>query len=230
MSSRNSCNISISSDSKEGSDETPLFKRKNPSIWRKLQGYFTIPPEDLVTRLFFSMVPPFLGTKFQQVHVDLVGPLINVFMLTCVLYYGYIESGKELQAGVISPLACLVLYIVVMPVIIYLLAKVGRSRLEFLEAVSLFGYSLFGHVLTLLITFLFYSESSMVVFFCSLVIFGGLGTGRLVLILLSSIPLPAAQLIVCSVVGVANLLFLIFVHFVYMHKTFVYGTRTGESD
>jgi hypothetical protein len=70
---------------------------------------------------------------------------------------------------------------------------------------------------------LFYQEESNTFFFIFLVIFGGLSSLRVAVVLLASIPVPAARLVVCSLVATVQLLSLVFLHFAYMHRTFVYG-------
>jgi hypothetical protein len=89
--------------------------------------------------------------------------------------------------------------------------------------IALLGYGMFGHVFTLAVSFLFYQEESNTFFFVCLVMFGGLSALRITVVLLASIPVPAARLVVCSLVATVHLLSLMFLHFAYMHRTFVYG-------
>ncbi|KAJ9576702.1 hypothetical protein L9F63_025403 [Diploptera punctata] len=49
----------------------------------------------------------------------------------------------------------------------------------------------------------------------------GLSALRVALVLLASIPVPAARLLVCSFTATVQLLSLVFLHFAYMHRTFV---------
>jgi hypothetical protein len=110
-----------------------------------------------------------------------------------------------------------------MPLATYALSSLGWATVNLTEMIALLGYGLFGHVFTLAVSFLIYQEESNTFFFFCLVIFGGLSAIRVAVVLLASIPVPAIRFVVCSLVATIQLLSLVFLHFAYMHRTFVYG-------
>jgi len=183
----------------------------------KMKPLFWVAPEDLCFRIMTSLVPP-VTMKYRKLNVDLQGPMFAVVLLIILLNY-----GSALKRNNITPLESVLLYIILMPVLCFILNKLGQSWLTFLEVFSLIGYALYGHILTLLVALLFYLEESNAFFFTSMIVFGGLSTFRMVLLQLQAIPLPGARLLVCSFVSVIHILFLIFLHFTYMHPNFEYG-------
>ncbi|XP_067010915.1 protein YIPF3-like [Anabrus simplex] len=195
---------------------------KSSSFKSVLAGYFSVPMSELPYRILTSLVPPLTGKSF--VYVDLLGPSLALLLLAALLHYGHVS---KLPAAAVSrsPTEVLLLYVALMPALTYVLGRVGRATIGFWEMVALLGYALYGHVLTLSVSLLFYQEKSNVFFFCCLVLFGGLSALRVVLVLLASIPLPAARLLICSLVATLQLLSLIYLHFAYMHRTFVYGGK-----
>ena len=179
-------------------------------------------PQEFCWRVLVSLMPP-ISINFKKIFVDLVGPIIAVVILTFILNFGNL---KHKSVHVLLPVQTIILYIVVMPVICYLLNKIGKSKLTFMEVFSIITYALYGHILTLLTSLLFYLESSNAFFFICMTIFAGLSTFRLVLLQIQSIPLPGARLIVCSFSSTVHILFLMFIHFTYMHPTFKYGKKS----
>lgn len=161
----------------------------------------------------YSIIPPF-SKKYQRVPTDLIGPACAITILWAILHYGY--SFKSISPNW-SPLAVVLLYSVFVPLSTFSLCHLGHSQLSLRQVISLTGYALFGHILTLVVSML------TDYFFVCLTVLGGLSTLRLCLFLLWSIPKPGARLIVCSIVSVVHILFLVFGHFVYMHPTFVYA-------
>lgn len=183
---------------------------------------FLVNPRELPYRILGSFVPPIAGSKYCKIYVDLLGPSLALLFMAAILHYGH-SSKVSYAASQVSPTETLLIYSIVMPILCYAVSRIGKSKNTFLETVSLIGYSLFGHVLTLSVSLLLYQEKSNVFFFVCFLIFGGLSALRIALVFLMSIPLPAARLIVCSLIATLHLLFLIFIHFTYMHKTFIYG-------
>lgn len=183
--------------------------------------YLQVSPSLLPGRILGSLVPPPLAGKS---HPDLVGPFLAVIVLAALLHYGHTSKMPSTTVSV-PPSYALLLYAFLMPVFVYTLGRAGGAGISFFEVVSLVGYSMFGHIFTLAVSLVFFQETSNAFFFCCLIIFGGLSTLRLALILLASIPLPAARLVVCSIVGTTQLLSLIFLHFAYMHHTFSYSDK-----
>lgn len=198
-------------------------KYSNNSFIGCLVNYFTVPPWVLPKRIALAFMPPILGEKSRRVYVDFVGPCLAILTLAAILHYGH--SYKEQSAALnTSPTEILLYYCAIFPLITFILAKLGRATLGFLDIASLLGYGLYGHIFTLAVSQLFDHERSNGVFFTNLFVFGGLSGLRIALVLLASIPRPASRLLVCSTATIVHLVFVIFVHFAYMHSTFVYGS------
>lgn len=172
-------------------------------------------PRNLLFRIAASFVPPF--KKYNRVYVDLLGPLLAFVTLTLFLIYGYSFKKHKISMG---PSEAMLTFGTLMPLMCFALAKLGKSTINFYETISLIGYSLYGHLLTLFFSFLLFHETSNVCFFISLIIFGGSSSLRLILVFLRTIPIPVARLLVCTSISVVNILFLIYLHFGYMHRTF----------
>ncbi|KAJ8889841.1 hypothetical protein PR048_009345 [Dryococelus australis] len=177
--------------------------------------------KELPQRFLVSLIPP-LTKHYRYVYSDLLGPTIILVMLAVLLHYGH-ASKLPSAVTTASPGKALAAYVIVVPTLSYMLARAGAAQIKMRELVSLLGYGLLGHVLTLGVSLLFYHEMSNTFFFCCLAVFGGLCALRVALVLLAVIPVPAARLIVCSVVASLQLLSILFLHFAYMHRTFVYG-------
>lgn len=192
----------------------------NGQTFKKL---FHVQLDELPFRIFLSLMPP-LVKKFQKVYVDFLGPLLALLVLTAVVNYGYYLK-KIKHAG--YPTETVMIYSLLMPVLCRILCKLGQSQISVYKLISLLGYALYGHIFTLLISYMCFQEQSNSFFFICLVIFSGLSTLRVVLIIMSTINLPAARLIVCSVISIINILFIVFIHFAYMHRTFVYKVPTS---
>lgn len=191
------------------------------SLWSSVTTYFRVAPLEILNRILTSMVPPVMGNCY--VYVDLLGPCLAFLTMAALLHYGHVSKLPSAAVST-SPTQVLLLYVAIMPAFAYVLSRLGRATIAFWEMVALLGYAMYGHVFTLTISLLFYQEKSNVFFFCCMIVFGGLSALRVVLVLLASIPLPAARLLVCSLIATLQLLSLIYVHFAYMHKTFVYGS------
>lgn len=197
-----------------------LCKKKN--LLKAIKNLFFVSPFQIAQRIFASFVPPF-GKKFETIYIDFLGPLLGFVVLSALLVYGY--SFKQ-KASFTNPVYVLLLYLILMPFYTYILCKLSRANISLCEISSLIGYSLYGHIFTLGVSLIFYHETSNVFFFICMILFEGLSTFRLAVVLLKMIPLPATRLIVCSSVSIVQILFLIFLHFAYMHRTFVYGGKS----
>lgn len=200
------------------------YKPSGPSVLRLLIMYFTVPANDLPKRIVSSFIPPLFGDKSRRVYVDFVGPCLAILTLAAVLHYGHAYKLQNAASNT-SPSEVLLYYCTVMPVICYILSRIGRAALDFAEIIALLGYGLYGDLFTLAVSQLFDHEQSNFAFFMLMFVFACPSAFRIALILLTSIPHPAARLIVCSTVTLMHLMFLIFVHFAYMHRTFVYGVK-----
>ena len=215
-----------------GNDQTPMKTQSNdwkvsklPTKWSLLSSIklnFMVPPSHLPHRIFVSLVPPFLGEQYRFVYVDFLGPSLALLLMASILHYGHATKLPSAASNT-SPTEVLLLYAVFMPLATYVLSSLSWATVSLTEMIALLGYGMFGHVFTLAVSLLFYQEESNTFFFVCLVIFGGLSALRVAVVLLASIPVPAARLVVCSLVATVHLLSLVFLHFAYMHRTFVYG-------
>lgn len=177
---------------------------------------FLVPPKEIFFRIVASFVPP-ITRRYRTIYIDFIGPILGLVTLTSLLVYGY--SLKKYKFG-ISPIEAMVLFATFMPFFCLILARLGKSNINLYESISLVGYSLYGHLLTLLVSFIFFHEDSNVFFFVCLVVFGGFSTLRLILVFLKTIPVPGARFLVCTSISLVNMLFLIYLHVVFMHRTF----------
>ncbi|KAF2903781.1 hypothetical protein ILUMI_02387 [Ignelater luminosus] len=193
--------------------------------WRvrkeRLKQLFWVSFTDVFIRITVSIMPP-LTAKYKKIFVDFVGPMYSILILIFLLDYG--RTFKSFELG-LSPVSVVLCYMIFMPIICFILNLIGRSSLTFLEIFALIGYALYGHILALLVSFLITQENNDAVFFVCLVVFGGLSTLRMVLLQLQLIPQPVARLLVCSLVSVIHILFLVFLHFTFMHPQFIYGNK-----
>ncbi|CAB0006552.1 unnamed protein product, partial [Nesidiocoris tenuis] len=197
-----------------------LDRRTSDDSATSLSGNFRVSPRDIPKRILSSFVPPILGENSRKVYVDLIGPLLAVVILSLVLSSGHSDKHPKAMLNT-PPILALSYYCLAMPSICLFAAKAGNSTLSLAEILSLLGYGLYGHILTILSCYLI-SMSDMF-FFLAMILFCGLSAFRLAVVLLLTIPRPVARLIVCSLVTICHVLFLVFIHFAYMHKTFVYG-------
>lgn len=184
-----------------------------------LKKLFFIPFCDLCFRIYASFIPP-LSQKFEKIYVDLLGPLIAFAIYIFILQYGHYNKNETIS---FPPVKYCLGYLTMMPVVCKVLLTISQSNISFCEVLSLLGYALYGHILTLGLSLILFDESSNKFFFLCLIIFSGLSTLRLTIILLRTIPKPGARLLVCSSVCIMQILSLTFVHFAYMHKTYMYG-------
>lgn len=200
---------------------SPQKALENVGFKQSFKNLFYVYPYDLTFRIWLSLMPP-VTKRFRKMYVDLLGPVLALLFLTAIVNYGYYLKKSNFS---ITPTPAIMYYAITMPLLCYVLSKLSQSCITLLNSFVLLGYALYGHIFTLLISFVCFHEKSNTFFFICLVVFGGLSTLRVALIILSTIQVPAARLIVCSIVSIVNLLFVIFLHFVYMHSTFQYRTK-----
>ncbi|XP_024083665.1 protein YIPF3 isoform X1 [Cimex lectularius] len=210
----------------ENSDYQRFDKDKNFNLKNVVSTYFT-QFKELPKRIYISFIPPVFSENSKKVYVDLVGPLLALLILGFLLNLGH-SYKHPLALADTPPFLSLVLYATFLPSFCFILVKLGKSNLNPMEIISILGYGLYAHIFTIMTCYLVDSESSNYLFFLSMIFFGGLSGFRIVVILLLTIPKPGARLVACSLVTIFHLLFLIFIHFVYMHKTFKYGTGIKE--
>ncbi|XP_063225768.1 protein YIPF3-like [Bacillus rossius redtenbacheri] len=203
------------------SDDYSVKDHSKNSVFSVIRPLFSVPVKELPQRFLISLVPP-LTTRYRYIYSDLLGPVVILVMLAALLHYGH-ASKLPSAATSISPGEALAGYVALVPALSYVLVRAGAARITMRELLSLLGYGLSGHVLALGVSLVFYHEMSNTFFYCCLTLFGGLSALRVALVLLAVIPVLAARLIVCSVVATVQLLSILFLHFAYMHRTFVYG-------
>ncbi|KAJ4437077.1 hypothetical protein ANN_17212 [Periplaneta americana] len=199
--------------------------KSGTTVWpvlTSIKNHFLVPLDELPHRIFVSLVPPILGEKFRHVYVDFLGPSLALLLMAAILHYGHASKLPSAAANT-TPTEVLLLYAVLMPAAAYILGWLCRATVTLSEMYALLGYGMYGHVLTLALSLFFFHEESNAFFFLSMIVFGGMSALRVALILLASIPAPAARLLVCSFVATVQLLSLVFLHFAYMHRTFVYA-------
>lgn len=205
--------------------DSPKRSKVNLSCLQSFKLHFSVPLHELPHRIISSLIPPIFGNKYRKIHVDLLGPFLAILALFILLHYGH---ANKIPAAVssISPFDLILTYVISMPIFSFILIRcLGQSRITFIELTSILGYALFGHIFTLTVSLLLYNEQSNFVFFVCMLIFGGLSTLKIILILVAFIPKPVLRLVICSFVSIVQLLFLITLHFLYMHRSFTYGAN-----
>lgn len=184
---------------------------------------FAVSPFELPGRIARSLVPPIVH-KFRTIHVDLLGPSLALLILMFLVVFGQASKENTMRAEKL-----IVSYCVLLPLVSYCVLRCCQAAITFLQLVSLLGYSLYGPVFTLAVSLVIDRERSNTIFFLSLSVFGGLSTLRVVLVILASLRIPAARLLVCSSIALTQLLFVAWLHFTYLHPTFVFGKEIGRA-
>ncbi|XP_072377558.1 protein YIPF3-like [Diabrotica undecimpunctata] len=191
----------------------PVDPPKEPGITK----LFVVLPYDIAIRILGAFIPPF--RSYQKVYVDLLGPLLAVLLLAGFVTYG---NSLKLVRIEFTPVEFIFWYSFLMPLFCYVIGRLGQAQIGFLKTISLIGYSYYGHLFTLIASFLCFQEKSNFFFFICLITFGGLSNFRLAIIYLRSIPAPAVRVIICATIASVNILSVIFLHFAYMHRHYVY--------
>lgn len=205
-------------------DHTIIFLGSEPSkdkdAIKRTLSYFTMPANDLPKRILMSFTPP-LRSRF--VYVDFLGPCLALILLATILGYGH---AYKMPSAVYhrSPTEILAMYCLTMPAICYVLTRLGKSSVSFLQLLSLLGYGLYGYVFTLVISFIS-DETNNFIFYLSMILFTGTSVLRMCLIILLTIKLPAVRLLVCSIVAILQMLFVVFLYFTFVHSSFAHHKR-----
>ena len=184
----------------------------------KAMMLFAVSPFDLPGRIARSLVPP-IAHKFRIIHVDLLGPTMAVSILVSLLIFGQAEKDHAIAVERVVFMYCMIL-----PIVTYVSLRCSQAAITFMQLLTVIGYSLYGPVFTLLISLVIDHERSNAIFFVCLAIFGGLSTLRVVLVILASLRIPVARLLICSSVALFQLLFVVWLHFTYLHPTYVFGS------
>lgn len=202
----------------EISEKQPI---KDQPLLKEIKMHFSVPPHQIFGRIILSLWPPIVTKKYQRIYVDLFGPVFAVLMLFGLLNYGYSLKSTTVK---LPPTEFLLIYTICMPIISYVLIRLAKSDISFIELLSVLGYSLFGHIFTIIISYFLDDELNNYFFFVCLMILGGLSTLRVAMIFIATIPKPALRLVICSFIATVQLLFLVFIHFAYMKTKFVFGS------
>jgi len=202
-------------------DHSIIFVGSEPSkdkdsVTRAL-SYFTMPADDLPKRILLSFTPP-LRSRF--VYVDFLGPCLAFILLATILGYGHAYKTPSAVYHR-SPTEVLAVYCLSMPAICYILTRLGKSSISFLQILSLLGYGLYGYVFTLVISFIS-DETNNVIFYLAMILFTGTSVFRTCLIILLTIKLPAIRLLVCSIIAILQTLFVVFLYFTFVHSSFAF--------
>lgn len=196
-------------------------KRSWPSILKKACSdaliLFAVSPFELPGRIARSLVPPIVH-RFRIIHVDLLGPSVALLLLLTILILGQTEKRNTMAAEKL-----VFSYCVTLPIVTHIVLRCFQAAITFMQLLTLIGYSLYGPVLTLSASLMIDRERSNSIFFVCLAVFGGLSTLRVVLVLLAALRIPAARLLVCTSVALIQLLFVVWLHYTYLHPSFVFG-------
>lgn len=190
---------------------------KDKNVIKRTLSYFIMPADDLPKRILLSFTPP-LRSRF--VYIDFLGPCLAFILLATILSYGH---NYKMPSAVYhrSPTEVLALYCILMPVICYILTRLGKSSISFLQLLSLLGYGLYGYVFTLVISFIS-DETDNIIFYLAMIFFTGTSVFRTCLIILLTIKLPAVRLLVCSIIAILQVLFVVFLYFTFVHSSFAF--------
>ncbi|XP_065072265.1 protein YIPF3-like [Rhopilema esculentum] len=180
-----------------------------------LRPYFDVEPRDVLKRLVQSLVPRRPG-KPQTVPGELYGPVMVLFTLVALLLFSMKVSEHTVQEGTLMGTALGVCfgYWFGASSFYYFLAYLCNTHITLLQILTLTGYALFGHCLTILLTTISHHHSHLV-FYSSMLIFGGLSSLKMVGIYVSRTWRKKNGLIVGLIVAATHLLFLVYLHFAY---------------
>ncbi|XP_047498396.1 protein YIPF3-like [Penaeus chinensis] len=185
-----------------------------------VRPYFRVANRRLPHRVLSSMAPPLFFPEFRRVYSDLKGPLLIMVSLASILLYGLYSPERTLMWDIAATAKLTVGYWLGLSVLAFFLGYFCQTNLTLPQFLSITGYSLTGHCLVLLIAEVLHQEENHGVFFFLTTVFGGLATGRLVIIILARTPGPAQRLVMCSVLACVNLMHLIYIHFACMRNKF----------
>jgi len=166
--------------------------------------------------------------------VDILGPSLAIIALCATLHLGYVNkrttcpvNQTEPSTAAAAPYVVLIIYFVCMSGFTCLATHLTGCRIRPPTVFTMVGYSLYGYLLsiTLPVFLRIILRTELDLFHLSLV-FAGAADAKLIIFLLTSMQLPVARLLLCSLVGSVYMLFLIYLYYAYMHPTFVYGENT----
>lgn len=192
------------------------FDDEDEEYKMKQEVLFKVEPKELFNRILLSFIPP-VG-RFSRVYSDLLGPLLAVCAMVFLLNAGYLFKPNNI---LLSPNGFMCIYISTMIIIMYLTLRFHPNHLDFVQLISLAGYSLYGHILAIGLPFLFFPDNRF--FFLCLIIFGGSSTFKPIIAFNRIFHAPVFRLLIGTIFGLIQLLAILFTHLAYMHPTFIYG-------
>jgi len=190
------------------------------SISQFIKPYFLVANHRLPQRLVAALAPPLFFKEFRRVHTDFKGPALILLSLACILLYGLHSPERSLVWELATTVKLTVGYWLALSLLAYFLGYFCHTNLLPAQFLSIIGYSFTGHCLVLLVAELLHQEESHAIFFVLLTIFGGLASGRLVIVVLARTPGPAQRLVMCSALATVNLMHLIYIHYACMRNKF----------
>lgn len=206
------------------SDQEPLLLRYRSAIHSTHSACSSvrrvISVHGVPQRVLLSLMPPVVYPEYQQVYSDIRGPLLVVATLATILLYGLHNPGQALAWELLTTAKLSVGYWLGFTVLAFLLGRCFGTTLSLAQLAALAGYSLTGHCLVLLGAELLHQEESHTLFFLLTTMFGGLATGRLVLLVLVHTPRPPHRLLMGSSLASIHLMHLIYIHFACMRRKF----------
>lgn len=206
------------------SDQDLLLPEHSPTshsadnTWSPIRRVILV--RDVPHRILLSLVPPLIYPEYQQVYSDLRGPLFVVTTLATIILYGLHNPGQALAWELLTTTKLSLGYWLGFSLLAFLLGHCFGTTLSLPQLASLAGYSLTGHCLVLLGAELLHQEESHAVFFLLTTLFGGLATGRLILLVLARTPQPPHRLLMGSSLASIHLMHLIYIHFACMRRKF----------
>ncbi|XP_076336024.1 protein YIPF3-like isoform X1 [Tachypleus tridentatus] len=186
-----------------------------------LRPYFDVEPNEVKQRIIHSFIPRYPSFyKTVSIPGELYGPLMLVFTLIALLLYGMKVSEHVVQEGTLMGTAFGVCfgYWLGGSALVYFLAYICNTHITFLETLSLMGYALSGHCLTIFLGTAFHPEHSHLFFYGVWLLCGGLTAAKMISVMISRTSRQPQRIVVCVAVAAVHLLELLYFHFAY-HKT-----------
>lgn len=207
------------------SNEEDVYKKTTFNSYIKaiksLMPLFSVSSSKLPQRLLSSLAPPFLFPQFRRVYSDLKVPLLINITLFFILFIGLHTYERSVWYDFWITFKLTFFYWLFFSILGFFLGYFCETCLTFTQYLSISGYSLSGHCLVLLLAEIFHQEESISFFIIFMTIFGGLATGRLIVVVMSRTPKPVQRMLICTCLACLHLLHLIYIHFAFMRKKFV---------
>lgn len=209
-------------------DKEPLIPTSYTPRYQQILK--SVPPHFYLKELFKQLITPLYPSPRYGpfTFFELIVPLLTYVSL--ILLFSYFRSAHSSLSAAIFALSA---YVIVVPIVTYIMCRLGKASLTYLKILSVLSASLFGDLLALLIPLTVSHEISLrshVPFLLAMTVFGGLATARVVIVLVVALPVPIMRLLVGTSVALINLLFLLYLHFAFMHPTFKYGIGAYRSN